>query len=124
MRERDIALDSREARERGAGFYARARFPLSGDSAMIVITLPPRGPRAFNPVALARAVHRFQQTAVPLNVQPWEAMTLEMLIEWHQWAGDCFAIMRTPRSCRKSELQALKAGPQFHVEAVRLLQKV
>jgi hypothetical protein len=33
-------------------------------------------------------------------------------------------MMRAPRSCRKSELQALKAVPQFRVEAVRLLQKL
>ena len=52
-------------------------------------------------------------------------MTLETLIAWHQHrAGECFAILSRATHMPKGEADALQATAQFHIEAVRLLQKL
>jgi len=53
------------------------------------------------------------------------AVTLETLIAWHQQrAGECFAILSRATHMPKAEADALKATTQFHIEAVRLLQRL
>jgi hypothetical protein len=52
-------------------------------------------------------------------------MTLDMLIMWHQQrAGECFAILARATHMPKAEADALQAPARFHIEAVRLLQKL
>ena len=52
-------------------------------------------------------------------------MTLEMLIEWHQErAADCFTTLARGTLMPKAEADALQARAQFHIEAVRRLQKL
>jgi len=52
-------------------------------------------------------------------------MTLEMLVSRHQQReGDCFSIIARVTHMPESEMQALKALAQFHIESLRLLQKL